>query len=128
MKKGLFLLLCFVLMIPAFLFSQTIDSIAIKQELDRINQTSDSLTRAQIARDSLILEKGVSLPFQPDNEEEKPNEKEEGFDKIMKLQDNEQKIRRNRTLLLIAGLIIILASMRAIINREKRKKLNRKKI
>ena len=97
--------------------------------MDKINQVSDSLTRAQIARDSLLLEKGdVSRPFQPDNEEEKPNEKQERFDKIMKLQEDEQKIIGNRMLLLIGGLTIIIVSMRAIINRQKRKKQNRKNI
>jgi len=120
-KKIYFLLFwCFN---ASLLFAQNIDSLNMQEELRQLRRASDSLTRAQIARDSLRIENGVvSLPLDPNAEEELPTEKEANYERMLKLQEEEQHSFRNKLLLLSAGVLVLMIGMRTILNKQKKKR------
>ncbi len=121
MKKIIFLF--YLLIGSAVLFAQTPDSLAYMEEMQRIQKVGDSLNRLQIAKDSLSLEKIMAIQKGQNAGEENESEAEKRFNKVMQQQDKEQHILRNRLLILVAFFLILLFSMRAILNRQKRRRL-----
>ena len=125
MKKGFIILFFFLFGSSTLLFAQSIDSLAIQQELQRLNQIKDSLTNA---KDNYQLQNGdVSIPVES-NPEKEPNEKLSNFEKVMKQKDKEQHTLRNRILLLAGGFIIMMIWMRRILNKQEQRKQRRKNI
>ncbi len=111
-------------------FAQTIDTNAIKQELQRLNQINDSIIREQQNKLQIEKEKG-SLTVEPIAEEpttaELTAEKiEENLDKAMKEHDKETITLRNRILILAAAVLIIMLWMRRVLNKQEQKKQKRK--
>ncbi|OSZ77556.1 hypothetical protein CAP36_14365 [Chitinophagaceae bacterium IBVUCB2] len=125
MKKGFILFI--LLGLSASSFTQATDSAAILQELQRLNEIRDSISKALIGQDNQLQEKGdLPMPVDPGTEEEIPSEKQANFDRVMKQLEEEQHVFRNRILLLAGGFFIILFAMRAILNKQEQNKKTRK--
>ena len=116
-------MLLYLLVSITTLSAQTIDSLAYKEEMQRIQKVSDSLNRLQIAKDSLSLEEIMAIQKTTKNAgEENVSEAEKRFNEMMLRQDKEQHILRNRLLILVAFLLILIFSMRTILNKQRQRK------
>lgn len=97
------------------LHAQAIDSAAIQEELQQLNNTRDSITRAQQEKE------GLSIAVDPANEQEVTSEMQANFDRAMQQLDNENKILSKRILLITALVFIVMAGMRIILNKQEQK-------
>jgi hypothetical protein len=113
MKKTL--IVFFFTGFTALLYAQAPNSAAVQAELQQLNKIRDSLNRAQLEKE------GVSIPTDPGNEQEVPSEMQANFDRIIKLQENEQRVFSKKMLLITALIFILIAGMRIIINKQKQK-------
>jgi hypothetical protein len=113
MKKTL--IVFFLTGFSVLLHAQAADSAAVQAELQQLNNIRDSLNRAQLEKE------GVSIPTDPGNEEQVPSEMQANFDRIVKLQENEQRIFSKKMLLITALVLIVIAGMRIILNKQEQK-------
>ncbi len=113
MKK--IVIIFFLTGFTVLLHAQATDSAAIQEELQQLNNIRDSSTRAQLEKE------GVSIAIDPGNEQEVPGEMQANFDRVMQQQDKEQRVFSKKMLLIIAGIFIMIASMRIILNKQRQK-------
>jgi hypothetical protein len=95
--------------------AQAPDSAAVQAELQQLNKIRDSLNRAQLEKE------GVSISTDPGIGEEVPSEMQANFDRIIKLQENEQRIFSKKMLLITVLVFIVIAGMRIILNKQQQK-------